>query len=435
MDKEINIKELLNKWKEELKSNLKNKKCNIHINLFLIPKEWERKTKISFNKNLFNELKYFYKKISNDNGETIFPESDFLVIRNIYIKSIKNEFIIADAQYSVNKLVVDLGGNNYYFFYLNTQNNICEGYIKNLKGKIDEDFVDNFNENSINNFVTDFLSNVKYKILKNTITFNLTFDNIVFKDNQELINSLKKTKINNYMKNDDNYNSQVKSSGYRKSKLNEQKYKDIKNDDNNNSQIKPSVYRHNVRNKINEQKSKDIKNNDNNNSQIKSVFRNNFRSKIQEQKSKNIKNNDSQIKPQIKKFNEQNSKEFKNNINNISQIKSSEYKNNLRSKFNEDIKNNNNNNSQKKSLEFRNTYKVKINIINKREEKKRKDEIKKLYNSEEKKYDFNKRGINYLNKEKEKKEINGKVLIEKVEKPFIVKEKKGFDVKENTKIL
>ena len=82
------------------------------IKLCLIPKEWEKKTIISFNDNLFKNLNDFYNKICNDEGVTVFPDSEFSAIRNTYLKGIKGDFMEANAKYLMNKLIVDLGGNN-----------------------------------------------------------------------------------------------------------------------------------------------------------------------------------------------------------------------------------------------------------------------------------------------------------------------------------
>lgn len=79
MDTKINIKELLNNWKEELKENLKNSNCTSTINLYLIPKEWEKNPFIINDKFLLKYLDKFKKEIYDDDG-TIIPQNEFSFI-------------------------------------------------------------------------------------------------------------------------------------------------------------------------------------------------------------------------------------------------------------------------------------------------------------------------------------------------------------------
>ena len=195
MATKINIKELLNKWKEELKENLKNSNCTSTINLYLIPKEWEKKFNIINDEFLLNNLDKFKKEIFDD-GKTFIPQIEFSFIKEEYIKiKEKKHFIKKSAEYSVNKLVIDLGSNNYYFYYLDNENNICEGCSEHYKDEIDDNFVDNFNSNTIKDFASSFLKNKEYNIENKKVTFFLTNDNIIFKNDPDLINHLKN--INN----------------------------------------------------------------------------------------------------------------------------------------------------------------------------------------------------------------------------------------------
>ena len=229
MDTKINIKELLNEWKEEVIKNLKNRRYTRTINLYLIPKEWEKNSYIINNKFLLENLDKFKKEIFND-GKAVIPQIEFSFIKEEYIKfKEKENFIKKSAEYSVNKLVIDLGSDNYYFYYLDNENNICEGYSEHCKNGIDENYVDNFNSNTIKDFTTSFLKNKEYEIENKKVTFFLSNDNIVFKNDPDLINHLKN--INN--KNDKKIESYKKKIPFAWGK----KYKTL-NDDNNEEKYK-----------------------------------------------------------------------------------------------------------------------------------------------------------------------------------------------------
>lgn len=67
-------------WKKELITNLKNPKFNKSINVYFIPLEWRDIEKLNIDKNLEDEINIFNNKISNDEGKSIIPSSEFLVI-------------------------------------------------------------------------------------------------------------------------------------------------------------------------------------------------------------------------------------------------------------------------------------------------------------------------------------------------------------------
>ena len=293
--KQIKIKELLNKWEKELRSDLKNKKYNIEIQVSLIPKEWKMKYNIPLDENLKNDLKNFNRKISKDGGKSVFPNSEFSVIKAI--KEINEGIIVKKARYLANKLVVDLGLNNYYFYYINKQDNICEGYLQSLNNKINNSFVNSFTENSIEGFFSLFLSNKKYKIEKNKMIFNLTNVEFVLYNNQDLINSLKKPKINNYINNNFSQTNSLGNRAKRENKNYEHFY-----------QLRSLDNKHKMDNNSYRQQSKIIKNNANNVYKIKSSSdnRNKKINTISEQQSKNIKNKNENYKNENNKNNDEN---------------------------------------------------------------------------------------------------------------------------------
>ena len=173
--RKIHIKEIITKWKEEFIDNLQENNNELEINLYLIPREWEERDTISF----YELSKPNFDKFNNSilegegNNVNVLPNSNFSVIKDIYIKNItdKKEFINADAKYSSNKLIVDLGKENKYFYYLDKNNIIYEGFIEHINGKIDNNFVNSFENKKIEDFLYSFLKKEKYEINNDNITF------------------------------------------------------------------------------------------------------------------------------------------------------------------------------------------------------------------------------------------------------------------------
>jgi len=112
----MEIKKAIKKWNQELKKNLnKNKNENEVLEVFFIPEEWKDEN----NKNLKNILEKFLKEesISNDNGENVIPDSEFFVMKKEIFEELNFNYklISTDAEFKENKLIVDLGEDNYYF--------------------------------------------------------------------------------------------------------------------------------------------------------------------------------------------------------------------------------------------------------------------------------------------------------------------------------
>ena len=137
MNKNRKIKETIKKWNQELKNKLNINK-NEQLEVFFLPEEWKDEN----NKDLENIFYHFEdKKILNDNRESIIPNSEFFVMKKerFYELKLEKEFILTDAEFKESKLIVYLGDDNYYFYYINSSNNLCEGYIQSPKRGKDEE--------------------------------------------------------------------------------------------------------------------------------------------------------------------------------------------------------------------------------------------------------------------------------------------------------
>ena len=187
----MEIKKAIKKWNQELKKNLnKNKNENEVLEVFFIPEEWKDEN----NQNLKNILEKFLKEesISNDNGENVIPDSEFFVMKKeIFVElNFNYKLISTDAEFKENKLIVDLGKGNYYFYYLNTSNDLCEGYIESPKRGKDEEIITQFKNFSPEIFRMFILKEIKPDIKDNQIIYNLNKYKIVFKNDKELIKSI-----------------------------------------------------------------------------------------------------------------------------------------------------------------------------------------------------------------------------------------------------
>jgi len=189
MNKNGKLKEIIKKWNKELINKL-NKNVNEIIEVYFLPEEWKDEN----NKDLENKLYNFEdKKISNNNLESIIPDSEFFVMRKEAFNELnfKNELISTDAEFKESKLIVDLGDHNYYFYYINTINDLCEGYIQSPKREKDEEIMNKFKVLSPEKFRMFILKENKPDIKDNKIFYNLNKYRIVFKNDKELIKKLK----------------------------------------------------------------------------------------------------------------------------------------------------------------------------------------------------------------------------------------------------
>ena len=192
--KQKEIKEIIKEWNEELLYKL-NRNNNEKLIVVFLPEEWKDEN----NENL-EQLFYDFKneKISNDTGEIVFPDSQFSVMKQEKFKetNLSNDFIWTDAEFKKKKLIVDLGDDNFYFYYKNVNNDLCEGYIKSPKEGKDENIMNSFKNLPSEEFRKFILEETEPDIKNNIIIINLNKYKIVFKNDKELINSIKTDRNN-----------------------------------------------------------------------------------------------------------------------------------------------------------------------------------------------------------------------------------------------
>ena len=178
---------------------------------------------------LFENFKSFNSRILIiNNKETIIPINiDCSFVRNDIMKEILDKRT-TEAQYSTNKLVIKLGRKNYYFYYLDKKDNICEGYVEGIKDDLDDEFIDEFNNKTIYDLISSFLKKEKPNIKNNEIIYKLKYDKIVFKNNEDLINYIKNENINNYKNKE--YDKNEKSHNDKYNIDNNDKIKDNQNE-------------------------------------------------------------------------------------------------------------------------------------------------------------------------------------------------------------
>jgi len=233
-NREINrIKEIIKKWNQELINKL-NKNENEKLEIYFIPEDWKNEN----NQDLKDKLIDFKNEenISNDNGKNVIPDSEFFVMgKEIFSQNLldlKNNLISFDAEFKENKLIVDLGKDNYYFYYLNENNDLCEGYIQSPKRGKDEEFINQFKNFTVDKFIMYILKETKPDIKDNKIIYDFKKYKVVFKNDKKLINSIE---IDNNNNEKQNINRSNKIWGSPKRKGEKQNL--INNDDNEEDKI------------------------------------------------------------------------------------------------------------------------------------------------------------------------------------------------------
>ena len=199
-----NAIDLINKWKKKFICNLKNNR-NRKTDIYFIPKDYE--TQLSDDSNIKETIKAFNNSISEDNGENVIPKSDFFVIekRDFQLYD-RIELIISDAEYINNKFIVDLGNDNFYFYYLGTKGELCEGYFEKFNDKEIKKIKNEFSNNSIEGFIQNKLSKEKPEINDNKIIYNLKNYKIVFKNDEDLMNIFENENEKNVINNNETGN-------------------------------------------------------------------------------------------------------------------------------------------------------------------------------------------------------------------------------------
>ena len=210
MKKHEEFNELIRNWKEELKTNLKKNNYNSTIALYLIPRKWEIAKNKYFTDKIKEDLRSFSNDIFNYDNNIINPEKDFFIIKQSYINT-KLPAIEAKAHYSKNKLLMALGDSFYfyYFYYLDKNDNICEGYIEQIAQDKDENFENEFYNNTIQDFYTSFLKSKKQTKVNNTIIYDLTNYKIVFKNEKNFNKFNQSIERNNNIKKEDNVTKKI----------------------------------------------------------------------------------------------------------------------------------------------------------------------------------------------------------------------------------
>ena len=194
------IKSAIKEWKNKLIDNLKSHR-NRNIEVYFIPKYWENDTLANYN------LSYFNKNIKNKN-DLISSKSEFFIIEKEYFKNIRDysekDLIKAEAKFENDKLIIDLGNDNFYFYYLNSKNNLCEGSIESKEIKKEKSIIEGFKFNPPHDFIYHCLNELKPEFKNNLVIYHINNFIFTYKNDEELINDLNKQKINNKGNNEDN---------------------------------------------------------------------------------------------------------------------------------------------------------------------------------------------------------------------------------------
>ena len=193
------IKSAIKEWKSNLIDILRSHK-NKEIEVYFIPKYWENET---------SNFNYFNVNIKNKN-DVISSECEFFIIEKGYIIDFIKEdlikyFIKTEAKFENDKLIIDLGNDNFYFYYLNSKNNICEGHIESIGENKQKSYTNEFKFFKPHQFISQILKEEKAEIKNNLVIFYINNFIFTYKNDEELISDLNKQKIN-YKDNDKDNN-------------------------------------------------------------------------------------------------------------------------------------------------------------------------------------------------------------------------------------
>ena len=186
------IKSAIKEWKNKLIDNLKSHK-NKKIEVYFIPKYWENDTLDYYN------LSYFNKNIKNKN-DLFSSKSEFFIIEKEYFKNIRDfsekDLIKIEAKFENDKLILDFGNDNFYFYYLDSKYNLCEGYIESKGKNNQKSIIEGFKFNSPHDFVYRCLIDLKPEFKNNLVIYYINNFIFAYKNDEELINDFNKQKIN-----------------------------------------------------------------------------------------------------------------------------------------------------------------------------------------------------------------------------------------------
>jgi len=168
----LKLKSAIKEWKKNLIDNLRSHK-NKEVEVYFIPKDWESDTLD------VNHLLYFKSNIKNKN-DVISSKSEFFIIENEFIKDIIEEdsrkiLIKSEAKFENNKLIIDLGNENFYFYYLNSKNNLCEGHIESNGENKKKNYTKEFKFFTPHDFVFRILKELNPEIKDNLVIFNIIY--------------------------------------------------------------------------------------------------------------------------------------------------------------------------------------------------------------------------------------------------------------------
>ena len=173
------------KWKKNLIDNLRSHQKK-EIQVYFIPKNWENDTSD-------NKLSYFYN-IKNKN-DLISSKYEFFIIKDEFLKDVladnsKKCMIKTEAKYENDKLIIDLGNDNFYFYYLNSKNNICEGHIESKGENKQKSYTNEFKFYTPHDFVFKIFKDEKPEFKDNLVIYYINDFIFTYKNDEELIKNL-----------------------------------------------------------------------------------------------------------------------------------------------------------------------------------------------------------------------------------------------------
>ena len=177
--------EILSNWENEFKSYL-SQNIETNLDLYAIEKKWYE----DYKKAVFSDKIQEQTKINNYNSfqpmdnshiiysqKTINPDSNFILLNkdcmNSFSPNITNSkssrTIRLIAHFSNNKMISKIGSSLYYFYYLDENNIIREGFF--IFGDIESNKIDNiinnFLKNNINIFIKHYFKGINPTMNKN----------------------------------------------------------------------------------------------------------------------------------------------------------------------------------------------------------------------------------------------------------------------------
>ena len=239
MSNTINYNNDIDKWHLFLKSNLKENK-NQNMELYILNKSFL---------NVYEKRGQLNKHLLNENND-IDPDKNFYILDKIIWSRIKIDYpsereLKVEGILNNKKCVLDFGKHLYYFYFLNINQKIMEGYMKFENQENAELIIAKFFELEIN----DFFQKMK---IKNQIK---EIQNIFYQNQNQNFNFVFKLKQDKDIRN--NNNVFTKNNDARGNRFNQPNYNNNNNKNGNNFQM---FYNINLKNKDNNNAPCKIKN-------------------------------------------------------------------------------------------------------------------------------------------------------------------------------